>query len=176
MSKTSDRRRRQQRRLEEQRRSARALAFAVIGVIALVAVAAAVLVGGGGSDPEKTAKSRSERSGTATALGVDADAKVVALGHVPLNTTVTPSWRLVNNGTSQVTIGEAHAEVIEGCCPGPLLLGKSSLAPGEATELAFPLQMHAGMDGPHEFSVHIPLKRGSDEGLLELTTTGHFSS
>lgn len=73
-------------------------------------------------------------------------------------------------------LGEPHAEVVEGCCPGPLQLGSAKLAAGKSTEFAFPLQMHPGMDGPHEFSIHIPVERDGAKALLELTTTGHFSS
>lgn len=175
MSKTSARRIRQQQRLAEERNSGRAF---LLGVSALVAIlAAALVVGFVGRDPSRPSKAVGERrSGSATALDLVADTKTVALGHVPLNTTVTPTWTLTNNGGGTIALGEPHAEVVEGCCPGPLQIGTPKLKAGESTELAFPLQMHPGMDGPHEFSIHIPVERDGEEGLLELTTTGHFSS
>ena len=174
MSKTSARRARQQERLAEERTSGRTF---WIGVSALVAIlGAAVIVGTTGGDPAVAPnKVVQQRSGSAGALDLVADAKTIALGHVPLNQTVTPTWKLTNNGEGTVALGEPHAEVVEGCCPGPLQIGNASLGAGEATELTFPLQMHAGMDGPHEFSIHIPVERDGEKELLELTTTGHFS-
>lgn len=150
--------------------------FSVLGVIAVVAAAIAVGTGGRDGGTRDTAAGNVERSGQASALGVEVDAKTVALGHVPLNTTVEPSWKLVNNSDSEVSFGEPHAEVIEGCCPGPLQLGAQTLSPGETTELTFPLQMHPGMDGAHDFSVHVPVTRDGEQAILELSTTGHFSS
>jgi hypothetical protein len=177
MGKMSDRRQRQMDRIEEQRKSNHLYLIAVMGVVAVV-VATIVVAGGGGNTAgpgDTEAAAEVERSGQASALGVEADVKTVALGHVPLNTTVEPTWTLMNNSDSEVSLGEAHAEVIEGCCPGPLQFGTMTLAPGETTELVFPLQMHPGMDGPHEFSVHVPITQGSEEAILELATTGHFS-
>lgn len=150
--------------------------FSVLGVIAVVAAAIAVGTGGGDGGTRDTAAGNVEQSGHASVLGVEVDAKTVALGHVPLNTTVEPSWKLVNNSGSEVSFGEPHAEVVEGCCPGPLRLGTQTLAPGETTELSFPLQMHPGMDGAHEFDIHVPLTSGGQQAILELSTTGHFSS
>ena len=174
MSKTSARRTRQQERLAEQRSSGRAF---WIGVSVLVAVLGAVVIVGttGGEPSVASKKAVQQRTGSASALDVVADAKTIALGHVPLNQTVTPTWKLTNNGEGTVALGEPHADVVEGCCPGPLQIGNASLGAGEATELTFPLQMHPGMDGPHGFSIHIPVERDGEKELLELTTTGHFS-
>ena len=175
MSKTSARRIRQQQRLEEKRSSGRAF---LAGIALLVAALGAALVIGT-TDPgpgSSSGATAAERTGSVSALDVVADAETVALGHVPLNKTVTPTWKLTNRGDGDVTLGEPHAEVIDGCCPGPLDIGDPVLGAGESTELAFPLQMHRGMDGPHEFRLHVPIERGGEKGLLELTTTGHFSS
>ena len=176
MSKSGSRRERQQERLEQQRRSRRIYAFTVAVLVAGLGVTV-VLTGGASKTPgSNPADAQVERSGEASALGIEADAQTVALGHVPLNTTVEPSWRLVNRGSRKVSLGEPHAEVVEGCCPGPLQLGAHSLAPGESTELTFPLQMHEGMDGAHDFNIHVPVTSAEGEDLLELRTTGHFSS
>lgn len=111
-----------------------------------------------------------ETTGVATAAGVEVVGSEIALGDVGLDITVEPTWTLVNRGAEPVVLGEPHASVIEGCCPGPLVVGTSLLAPGESTELIFPLQMHAGMDGPHEFRIHVPV---GDE-VLEVGVTGDF--
>ena len=109
-------------------------------------------------------------SGHAAAGGIEVDGAVVAMGRVPLDVTVTPTWRLRNTSSEPVTIGEPHAEVVAGCCPGQLTLDRSVLPPGAETDLRFPLQMHPGMDGPHDFRVHVPV---GDE-ILTLGVTGDF--
>lgn len=176
MSKTGNRRERQKASLAQRKGSNRRFALSLLAVIGVVAMAIAIGVGRDGGDGPEAAMGNFERSGDASALGIKADAETVALGHVPLNTTVEPSWVLVNESGSEVTFGEAHAEVVEGCCPGPLQLGAQTLSPGGSTELTFPLQMHPGMDGAHDFNIHLPIHQGGREAILELRTTGHFSS
>ena len=175
VSKTSARKTRKQQRIEQEKASSRTFTAIVVGVVALIGISLTLTLGASRDKPGTRPAAAEERTGTARALDVVADASTVALGHVPLNTTVTPTWTLTNSGDSTVTLGEAHAEVIDGCCPGPLQLGTDQLSPGESTELVFPLQMHPGMDGPHEFSVHLPVEAEGEKDLLELTTTGHFS-
>lgn len=113
-----------------------------------------------------------EYSGVASGGGLVVDGAEIALGEVPLNITVTPTWTLVNDSAQVVSLGEPHATVVEGCCPGPLTLSATSLAPGESAELTFPLQMHEGMDGPHQFDVHVPVGVGDE--FLTLGVTGDF--
>ena len=64
---------------------------------------------------------------------------------------------LRNAGSAAATLGEPRAEVRTGCFPGPLALGHRSLAPGQSTTLTFELSMHAGMEGPHDLAVHVPV-------------------
>jgi hypothetical protein len=69
--------------------------------------------------------------------------------------------------------------VLEGCCPGPVYadgeltqVGQELTVPaGGAVLLQFPLQMHAGMDGPHHLA--IPLVSGDDQALVHVT--GNFT-
>lgn len=114
-----------------------------------------------------------ERSGEASAGPIEVVGSTIAMGDVPLDVTVVPTWTLTNTGSEIVELLEPHASVIEGCCPGPLQLGARTLLPGESTDLVFPLQMHRGMDGPHEFLVHVPLDPTGDQ-VLELEVTGDF--
>ena len=97
----------------------------------------------------------------------------VDLGTVPLDVTVTPTWTITNTSSEVVQLGEPHASVIEGCCPGPLTLSDFTLDPGESSMMAFPLQMHAGMDGPHDFDVHVPF--GDSDDYLTLKVVGDFT-
>ncbi len=34
-------------------------------------------------------------------------------------------------------------------------MGSTTLRPGQSTSLTAPFTMHAGMDGPHDFEIHI---------------------
>ncbi len=68
--------------------------------------------------------------GAASLDGVLVEGAEVDMGSVPLNVTVTPEWILTNDGTKSIVLGEPHASVVEGCCPGPLTLTTATLAPG----------------------------------------------
>jgi hypothetical protein len=172
----NDRKERRNEELERRRRSNMRFGLATTVLVVMIAAAVSISRGSGPGDSPDASVSEPSRTGTATVLGVTSDAQEVALGHVGLNKTVTPTWKLTNESTETVLLGKAHAEVIEGCCPGPLEFDKTRLAPGESAELTFPLQMHPGMDGPHDFDVHVPITRGSSEEIMTLSTTGHFSA
>jgi hypothetical protein len=116
-------------------------------------------------------------TGTSEAAGVVVEDASWALGQVPLNVAVRPSWTLRNTSDQTVTLGEPHPEVREGCCPGPATLGSRSLAPGASTTLTFELSMHPGMDGPHDLGLHVPVDDGSGaDTYLTLDVTGDFRS
>jgi hypothetical protein len=96
------------------------------------------------------------------------------MGWVPLNVAVRPAWTLANTGASSVVLGEPHPEVRAGCCPGPFRFGRRELAPGQSTTLTFELAMHPGMDGWHDFAVHVPVITEAGEDVLSLVVTGDF--
>lgn len=139
--------------------------------IAAVAVAGLVALGMSSGDEEPV----STTAGVASAGGVEVQGSDVHLGRVPLNTTVEPTWTLVNTGSAPVALGQPHADVIEGCCPGPLSVDTTELAPGASTTLRFPLQMHPGMDGAHDFDVHVPVATATGEqAVLTVGVDGFF--
>jgi hypothetical protein len=113
-------------------------------------------------------------SGTAEAAGVVVDESSWALGNVPLDTAVVPTWVFRNEGIDTVTLGEPHPEVRAGCCPGPITLSHQILGPGEEATLDFELAMHAGMDGWHDIAVHVPITAAEDDTVIELEVTGDF--
>src|ERR671918_263736 len=169
--------RRQERAERETARKHSNLVFGVVVAgIALVFASAIALKRNSSEQPAAAApaetKSEESSAGSESVLGVTSDASLIELGHQPLNETVEPTWTLTNTSDRAIEFGEAHAEVVEGCCPGPLQFGSTSLRPGEETQLIFPLQMHEGMDGPHKFDVHVPIASGADEELMTLTVTG----
>lgn len=117
-----------------------------------------------------------DASGMVSVLGIDVTAANWELGQVPLDVAVLPTWTLENTSDATVALGEPHAEVVAGCCPGPLTLDTTELAPGESTELTFDLAMHQGMDGWHDLDVHVPVEPvgDGDVDVLTLNVTGHF--
>lgn len=114
-------------------------------------------------------------SGSAAAGGLEVRGALWEMGQVPLNVAVRPSWTLLNSSESTVSIGDPHPEVRAGCCPGPFSIGHRELGPGQSTTLTFELAMHPGMDGWHDFAVHVPvISADGDEDVLELAVTGDF--
>jgi hypothetical protein len=153
--------------------------FAVVVVAtALTFVAAIAFARNTVEEPASPAQTKSEgaSSGSENVLGVSSDVTLISLGRVPLNKTVEPTWTFTNMSDKTVEFGAAHAEVVEGCCPGPLEFGRTTLKPGEQTQLVFPLEMHEGMDGPHDFNVHVPIMSDGQEQLMTLRVTGDFSA
>lgn len=82
MSKTSARRIRQQERLEREQSTGRIFLTVVVAVMGIL-LAALALGWGSGSSPSSTKAGAQVRTGSAAALDLVADAKTVALGHVP---------------------------------------------------------------------------------------------
>ena len=93
---------------------------------------------------------------------------------MPLNVAVRPEWVLRNTGDTPVTLGQPTPEVLEGCCPGPLSLFGSTIAPGGEATLTFELSMHEGMDSRHDIAVHVPVGSAGGTEVLTLQVSGDF--
>jgi hypothetical protein len=115
-----------------------------------------------------------EASGTIRIAAVEVEGASWSLGDVPLDTAVLPRWTLRNTGHQQVSIGEPHAQVREGCCPGPVTLDRRVIQPGEEATMTFELAMHTGMDGWHDIAVHVPVTVDGAEHTLDLEVSGTF--
>lgn len=77
-------------------------------------------------------------------------------GDVVNNSWVETSFHVTNVGDETLMIlGEPLVEVVQGCCPPQTTLSQKVLAPGEEATVSMRFSMHAGMDGLHEFRVHV---------------------
>lgn len=115
-------------------------------------------------------------SGIAEGNGVTATPALWALGRVPLNVAVRPSWQVQNTGDQTLTLAEPHVQINEGCCPGALTYtGPTTLQPAQSTELTFELSMHPGMDGAHDMTIHVPVQYGDGRNsVLNVAVRGDF--
>lgn len=161
---------------------------AIAGAIAIAVAVVVVATSGGAGDDVAVAptgevnemgmpvvETPGGATGTASAGGVEVTGARWALGKVPLQVAVRPSWTLVNTSAQTVSLGEPFPEVLAGCCPGPFEFGRTVLEPGQSTTLTFELAMHPGMDGWHDIAVHVPVASpGGPEVMLELGVTGDF--
>jgi hypothetical protein len=115
-------------------------------------------------------------AGSTTAGSVEVTGASWELGTVPLDVAVRPTWTLRNTGTEPVLVGEPHPEVREGCCPGAFSIDTTTIQPGDSATIGFELSMHAGMDGWHDIAVHVPLRAGTTDHVLELDVSGDFTN
>jgi hypothetical protein len=77
-------------------------------------------------------------------------------GDVINNSFVETTFHVTNVGDEDLVIlGEPIVEVVEGCCPPQTTLSQRVLAPGEQATVNMRFSMHEGMDGLHEFRVHV---------------------
>ena len=164
--------------------------FAAVGAIGLF-VAVSIGVSVGTEDPPAPAIVRTgetnsmgmpvietpgRTAGTERAGPVEVTGARWALGTVPLDVAVRPTWTLHNTGTEPVLVGEPHPEVRQGCCPGAFTIDTTTIEPGASATLAFELSMHTGMDGWHDIAVHVPVQTGDSDHVLELDVTGDFTN
>jgi hypothetical protein len=112
----------------------------------LLAVAAFVIFQGNnqGSD-----------TGGAPRLAVDREK--IDWGTVKDYTKKTFTFTVTNTGTGTLRFKEKpYVQVVEGCCPPTLTVSSMVLKPGEsATVTSAVFMMHPGMDGKHNYAVHL---------------------
>jgi hypothetical protein len=123
--------------------------FIVIGVIGLALVAWVA------SSFRSTPASLPAVSGGTPVVSVES--KLIDWGNLKDFTNKTISISVTNSGTGMLNFSEKpYIQVVEGCCPPDLSIGKMSLRPGETTRVTSAVfYMHPGMDGKHNFAVHL---------------------
>ncbi len=85
------------------------------------------------------------------------DQEKVDLGTIALGNTIEVKFDVANVGDQPLVFTKApYLEVVKGCCPQQPTIGQRTLNPGEHTTVAFPMMMHEGMGGYHDFRLHLP--------------------
>ena len=81
----------------------------------------------------------------------------IDMGYIKLGEYRSLNIKITNTGDGTLRFKEQpYIEVLEGCCPPQLSIGKMSLKPGESMYVRSPdFMMHAGMDGKHDFGIHL---------------------
>jgi hypothetical protein len=133
----------------KQKRSRSAWKFIVMGVIGLALVAWAL------TSFRSTPASQLVVSGGTPVVSVES--KLIDWGDLKDFTNKSISFTVTNTGTGMLNFSEKpYIQVLEGCCPPDLSIGKMSLRPGETTRITSAVfYMHPGMDGKHNFAVHL---------------------
>jgi hypothetical protein len=91
------------------------------------------------------------------APALQVDKEKVDLGAIALGNTVEVKFEVTNVGDQPLVFTKApYLEVVKGCCPQQPTVGQRTLNPGEHTTVAFPMMMHEGMGGYHDFRLHLP--------------------
>jgi hypothetical protein len=124
-----------------------------------------------------TALAPGEATGAVSVAGLEVQGAEIAMGMVPLNITVVPTWTVHNPTAQALSFVTGMPQVLEGCCPGPVFADGRELAPGQtvdvpasaSVELAFPLQMHPGMDGYHHLAIPLADPDGRETAALQVT-------
>jgi hypothetical protein len=160
---------------------------------AIVVVGFAVLVAASVSPPDRSVFDASlpnpmgglartapgEVTGEVRLAGLQIAGAEVAMGDLALGVTYVPAWEVTNPTDREVAFTAGQPRVVEGCCPGPIYVDgeltqvdqRFAVPPGGSVLVQFPLQMHAGMDGPHHLA--IPLLAGGEQAAVHVT--GNFS-
>lgn len=92
----------------------------------------------------------------------------IDMGYIKLGEYRTIKIKVTNTGDGVLRFKEQpYLEVVEGCCPPAISVGKMTLDPGQSTYVETPeFMMHAGMDGPHDFAIHLKTNDPKNPELL----------
>jgi hypothetical protein len=105
-------------------------------------------------------------SGGTPAISVDQ--QNVDMGYIKLGEYRTIKIKVTNTGNGVLRFKEQpYLEVVKGCCPPNISVGKMTLDPGQSTYVETPeFMMHQGMDGPHDFAIHLRTNDPKNPELL----------
>lgn len=88
---------------------------------------------------------------------IQVDRERIDFGVVRNNTPLTFAIKVTNTGDGTLRFTEPPSiEILQGCCPPRLTIGALALRPGQSTVIRSGVfMMHEGMDGPHDYAVHL---------------------
>ncbi len=109
---------------------------------------------------------RSADSGGAPSIAVDQ--QKIDFGYVKLGEYRSFKIKVTNNGTGTLRFQETpYIEVLQGCCQPDLTVTSMAIQPGKSAYVESPdFMMHQGMDGPHDFAVHLKTNDPSDPDMV----------
>lgn len=85
------------------------------------------------------------------------DQQKIDFGYIKLGEYRSFKIKVTNNGDGILQFKETpYIEVLQGCCQPDLTISSLNIKPGESAYIQSPdFMMHEGMDGPHDFAVHL---------------------
>jgi hypothetical protein len=85
------------------------------------------------------------------------DQQKIDFGYVKLGGYRSFKIKVTNNGDGTLQFKETpYIQVLQGCCQPDLTISSMAIKPGESAYVQSPdFMMHQGMDGPHDFAVHL---------------------
>lgn len=88
---------------------------------------------------------------------ISVDHQNIDMGYIKLGEYRTIKIKVTNTGDGVLRFKEQpYLEVVKGCCPPNISVGTMALDPGQSTYVETPeFMMHEGMDGPHDFAIHL---------------------
>jgi hypothetical protein len=99
---------------------------------------------------------------------ITVDQQNIDMGYIKLGQYRTIKIKVTNTGDGVLRFKEQpYLEVVKGCCPPNIAIGNMMLNPGQSTYIETPeFMMHKGMDGPHDFAIHLKTNDPSNPELL----------
>lgn len=99
--------------------------------------------------------SRSADAGGTPSIAVER--QKIDFGYVQLGGYRSFKIKVTNTGTGTLRFKETpYIEVVKGCCQPDLTVTSMAIKPGQSAYVESPdFMMHQGMDGPHDFAVHL---------------------
>ena len=99
---------------------------------------------------------------------ISVDQQNIDMGYIKLGEYRTIKIKVTNTGDGVLRFKEQpYLEVVKGCCPPAISVGNMSLNPGQSTYVETPeFMMHEGMDGPHDFAIHLKTNDPQNPELL----------
>ena len=96
-----------------------------------------------------------ESSGGTPSIAVDQ--QKIDFGYIKLGEYRSFKIKVTNNGDGTLKFKETpYIQVLQGCCQPDLTISSMNINPGESAYVQSPdFMMHKGMDGPHDFAVHL---------------------